>query len=264
MARGMLLWRDVRGDDPREPLSEPAYRPELANRFHRGMELFSRLLRARVEGLEQIPTGRALIVGNHCFGWDVALPMAAVHQRLGRQVWVLGEHLWRKVPVARELAAAIGLVDGTPENADRLLGHDELALVLPGGLREAVKPRELRYHLLWGRRLGFIRASVRNQAPIVPLASLGADDLFDLVGDAYARGEKWLHLKGIPIPLPRRLLPIPHRTSFRFSFGEPISPPPITEIDNEVTLHRFRREVEGAIHELLEKGLAERAGLQIE
>ncbi len=64
--------------------------------------------------------------------------------------------------------------------------------MLPGGLREAVKPSALRYRLLWGDRVGFVRAAIRNQAPVVPLATLGGDEIFDFVGDAYARGRRWL------------------------------------------------------------------------
>ena len=51
---------------------------------------------------------------------------------------------------------------------------------------EALKPRELRYRLLWGHRYGFIRAAIRNRTPISPLAAIGSDELFDFVGDAYA------------------------------------------------------------------------------
>jgi 1-acyl-sn-glycerol-3-phosphate acyltransferase len=162
------------------------------------------------------------------------------------------------------MAAAVGTVDGTPDNADRLLSHDELVLVLPGGLREAVKPRELRYRLLWGHRYGFIRAAIRNQAPIVPLASIGADDLFDFVGDAYRRGERWLRRTGIPIPLPARILPIPHLVRLRFVLGDPIEPPVGSQLaDDTNTIRRLRHEVEGALHEILETELARRAGIEL-
>ena len=78
-------------------------------------------------------------------------------------MWGLGEHAWWKVPFLRRLAAAVGTVDGNPGNVNRLLSADEVVLVLPGGLREAVKPRELRYRLLWGKRYGsFVRRSATS------------------------------------------------------------------------------------------------------
>lgn len=235
---------------------------ETARRYFASVALVSRWLDIRVLGLSRIPSGRGLLVANHAFGWDMAFPMAAIARRLGRTVWVLGEHAWWKVPFLRTLASRVGVVDGTRENVDRLLSGDELVLVLPGGLREAVKPRELRYHLLWGERYGFVRAAIRNQAPLIPLASIGTDELFDFVGNAYARGERWLGRPGIPIPLPARVLPIPHRVQVRFLVGEPIYPRASPEQAGEADAQRsLRREVEGALHELIEEELARRAGL---
>jgi 1-acyl-sn-glycerol-3-phosphate acyltransferase len=241
-----------------------AYSPAAAERFYGLVDRLSERLHVEVEGIGRIPRGRALLVANHAFGWDVAFAMSAIRRDTRRPVWALGEHAWWKVPFVRRMAAAVGTVDGTPDNADRLLSHDELVLVLPGGLREAVKPRELRYRLLWGHRYGFIRAAVRNQAPIVPLASIGADDLFDFVGNAYRRGERWLRRTGTPIPLPARILPIPHLVRLRFVLGDPIEPPVGSLLaDDATTIRRLRHEVEGALHEILETELARRAGIEL-
>jgi 1-acyl-sn-glycerol-3-phosphate acyltransferase len=242
-----------------------ALRPDVAERVHALVSWSSRkLLRVEVRGIEKLPRGRALLVANHAFGWDVIIPIAEIWRRTQRRVWVLGEHAWWRFPFLRRLAAAIGTVDGTPENADRLLSRDELVLVLPGGLREAVKPRELRYRLLWGHRYGFVRSAIRNQTPILPLASIGADDLFDFVGNAYRRGERWLRRRGVPVPLPARILPIPHLVRLRYVLGEPIVPPAPETIGDQTAVRRLRREVEGALHELIEDELAKRAGIDLE
>jgi len=241
-----------------------AYSPRMAGRFNALVTWVARRLGVEVVGLENLPPGRALLVANHAFGWDVMLPMAEIWRQTGRPVWVLGEHAWWRFPFLRRLAAAMGTVDGTPANVDRLLAHDELVLVLPGGLREAVKPRELRYRLLWGSRYGFVRAAIRNGAPMLPLASIGADDLFDFVGNAYRRGERWLRRRGIPVPLPLRILPIPHRVRLRFVLGEAIeSGVPPEKATDSVVLRRLRHEVEGALHELIETELAKRAGIDV-
>jgi 1-acyl-sn-glycerol-3-phosphate acyltransferase len=221
-----------------------AFDPEVARRFYSLVARVSRRLSVEVEGIESIPDGRALLVGNHAFGWDVMFAVSAIREKHHRTVWVLGEHAWWKVPFLRRVAAATGTVDGTPENVDRLLQQNELVLVLPGGLREAVKPRELRYRLLWGHRYGFVRAAIRNQAPLIPFAAFGADEWFDFMGDAYRRGERWLHRTGIPIPLPARILPIPHLVPLRYVFGEPISPRARPDqADDEEVVRRTRREV---------------------
>jgi 1-acyl-sn-glycerol-3-phosphate acyltransferase len=241
-----------------------AFRPETAERFYRVVDRLARALRVEVRGFENVPKGPALFVANHAFGWDVVFAMAAISRTTGRPVWALGEHAWWKVPFLRRLASAVGTVDGTTENVDRLLSKGELVLVLPGGLREAVKPRELRYRLLWGHRYGFVRAAIRNQAPLVPLASIGADDLFDFVGNAYRRGERWLRRTGIPIPLPSRILPVPHLVRLRFVIGEPVTPlAPPEGANDKATVRRLRHEIEGALHEIIETELARRVGIEL-
>lgn len=241
-----------------------AYDRAEADKLFGVLERVAQLLRIEIEGMEHLPEGRGILVANHAFGWDVAFVMARIWHDRRRTVWALGEHAWWKFPFLRKIAATVGTVDGTPENADALLARDQLLIVLPGGLREAVKPRDLRYRLLWGHRYGFVRAAMRNQAPLVPVASIGTDDLFDFVGNAYRRGERWLRNPAIPIPLPKRILPIPHLVQVRFVIGEPIEPPPDPRLaDDDKAVRRLRREVEGALHEIIEVELARRVGIDL-
>ncbi len=240
-----------------------AFAPTAAHDFYAVIDRVARTLKVQCEGVSHLPKGRVLLVANHAFGWDIVFAMNAIWQTTGRPVWALGEHAWWSFPYLRKLAASVGTVDGTRENVDRLLSRDEIVLVLPGGLREALKPRELRYRLLWGNRFGFARGAIRNQAPVVTLASIGADDVFDLVGNAYRRGERLLRRTGIPIPLPSHLLPIPHLVKLRYVFGEPIAPPAADLSEDPATLRRFRHEIGGALHELIDQELAKRAGISI-
>lgn len=253
----------IDGFEPSDTNAFTAFKPARAEAFYAVVRWCAQRLKVDVEGVEKVPAGRALIVANHAFGWDAMLPMGAVWEQLHRPVWALGEHLWWKLPFVRTLATAVGTVDGNAENVNALLSREQLVLVLPGGLREAVKPRELRYQLLWGHRFGFIRAAIENQAPIVPLACIGSDDLFDFVGNAEQRGLRWLRRSGVPIPLPARLLPIPRFVKLRYIFGEPIPPPPREQLRDETALRRYRHEVEGALHELIEIELARRAGIDL-
>jgi 1-acyl-sn-glycerol-3-phosphate acyltransferase len=240
------------------PGSIDAYSEAFAHRFMRVLDWTAEKLKVDVVGLENLPKGRALLVTNHAFGFDAGLLMARIEAASGRRVWVLGEHAWWVIPGLRRIAAAVGTVDGTPENADRLLSSDELVLVMPGGAREALKPRELRYRLLWGHRYGFVRAALRNEAPIVPIASLGPEEIFDLVGNPWRRSRR-LHLP-FPLPRPAHLLPIPHRAPIQYVIGEPIPVDRCRGSDEEATVRRLRREVEGALHEIFEERLASRVG----
>jgi 1-acyl-sn-glycerol-3-phosphate acyltransferase len=241
-----------------------AWPSKRAGRLYAALERLSGFLNVEIEGVDRVPEGRALLVANHAFGWDMAFVMSRLARERKRRLWVLGEHLFWKIPYLRRLARDLGTVDGTQANLSALLAREQWVLVLPGGLREAVKPRELRYRLLWGHRYGFVRAAIRHGAPIVPVASIGTDELFDFVGDAYARGQRWLGRRGIPVPLPARILPLPHRVPLKFVIGEPLGPPVVStgEVD-ESMVRRFRHEVAGALHELIDVELAERAGIRL-
>ena len=252
--------RPLDGFSPSQTRPFRGFSPAAARPYRALVRALGHGLHVEVDGVEHVPAGRALLVANHAFGWDVAFPMEAISRATGRDVWALGEHLWWKVPGLRRIAAAVGVVDGTRSNAEELLAAEQIVVVLPGGLREAVKPRELRYQLLWGHRYGFIDVAVRAGAPILPLACVGADELFDFVGDAYARGKRWLHTEGLPIPVPSRVLPIPHRVALRYVIGEPLSTRGV-DPDDDAARRRLRLEVEGALHELIEVELARRAGL---
>lgn len=248
------------GFDRRSAEAFVGYDPVAADRFWSFVDAASRRMKVEVHGIERLPKGRAVLVMNHAFGWDAMLPMAAIRKATGRRVWALGEHLWWKIPFLRKLAAAVGTVDGTPANVDALLRSEDLVLVMPGGLREAMKPRELRYRLLWGRRYGFVRAAVRNGAPLVPIAGIGADELFDLVGDAYARGRRFLGID-FPIPRPAWGLPLLHPHQLSYFIGEPISSRPMPGESEDETIARIRREVRGALEELIDDALAARVGI---
>ena len=244
--------------DPKEAEAFAGYSAEVSDHFYELLGELGERLSIEVLGLENLPEGRAMLVANHAFGWDVGFAVAAIRRETGRTVWALGEHAWWLFPFVRKVAAKVGVVDGTQANAGALLDRDELVLVLPGGLRESMKPRELRYRLLWGDRYGFVRAALAHHAPLVPLASIGADDVFRLVGDAFARGERLLHRR---IPIPR--LRWPRVAKLRFVVGEPVRPVALPDEAEEATVKRTRREVEGALHELIDRELARRAGIQL-
>jgi 1-acyl-sn-glycerol-3-phosphate acyltransferase len=233
-------------------------------RLYAAVETISAMMHVEIEGIERVPEGRALLVANHAFGWDALFVMSRLFRERGRRLWVLGEHAFWKIPWLRQLARDLGTVDGSQHNLDQLLERDQWVLVLPGGLREAVKPSALRYRLLWGQRYGFVRAAIRHQTPLVPLASIGSDELFDFVGDAYARGERWFGPRGIPVPLPARILPLPRRVPLRFVIGDPLAPTVGPErASDDGAVRRFRHEVAGALHELIDVALARRAGIRL-
>ncbi len=80
----------------------------------------------------------------------------------------------------------------------------------------------------------------------------------------YERGRRWFHRDDWPIPLPQRILPIPHRVRFRYVIGESLGvlgTPEQTEDPH--TLRQARYLVKGALQDLLDTELAKRAGVPL-
>ena len=177
----------------------------------------------RIDGFENLPAdGRYLLVGNHTtLGlFDVPFLVLAVHRRTGVLVRSLGEHQHYRVPFWRDLLSRFGTVDGTRENTRALLRADQPVLVFPGGGREVARRRSDHYPLVWRERIGFARLAIEFGYPIVPVAMIGVDDMWDVVADSgdalYAPARAlaarldidpellWPLVRGLgPTPLPR-------------------------------------------------------------
>jgi 1-acyl-sn-glycerol-3-phosphate acyltransferase len=191
-----------------------------------------RIAKPKFYGIEHVPTGGALLVGNHTlYGvFDLILWTAELIER-GIMVRGLGEHVLFKVPVGGGLLKACGIVPGTRANMRELMRRGDLILVFPGGAREVAKRKGERYQLIWKNRLGFAVMAIEGRYPIVPFASLGIEDALDIVLDtdnplmAPTRKlfEKLLNVEPLPIVRGIGLTPIPRPERLYFWFGEPIS-----------------------------------------
>lgn len=140
----------------------------------------------RFFGLSNAPTERpALYVGNHTIMGvlDVPLLAMALYERRGVFVRSLGDHLHFWIPGWRDLLVQFGTVDGTRENCRALMRAGESVLVFPGGGREVCKRRGEKYTLIWKERIGFARLAIEHGYTIVPFASVGAEECFDIVLD---------------------------------------------------------------------------------
>ena len=141
------------------------------------------LVHARLEGAERIPAqGGALLVGNHSFlGLDGFVLAALVNREAGRYLRFLGKAP-RDIPALGPLLTRLGAVAGEPEVAVSMLEAGDLVAVYPGGIDDSWKPKAERYRLRWGQRAGFARVAMRAGIPIIPVAGLGIDDAYDVVG----------------------------------------------------------------------------------
>ena len=205
--------------------------PKATARWEWAFELlYRRWFRVEVTGLEHVPAkGRALLVANHggTMPYDSAMVMHAVRRDhpARRDVRPLVEDPVYHLPWLGPLMNRIGGVRACPENAERLLAKDELVAVFPEGDKGMGKLWRDRYRLQRFGRGGFVRLALRMNAPIIPVAVVGADDSLPMLGKItwFAKnvGLPWIPVTPtFPWLGPAGLLPLPAK--WRIEFGAPI------------------------------------------
>ena len=171
------------------------------------LDPLARLTRPKVYGVENVPDGGALLVGNHTLYAFLDLPFMLAELWKRRHIWSrgLGEHGHYRVPVWRNLLELCGMVRGTRENLRALMAAHEYVVVFPGGAREVFKHRDERYRLLWRERMGFARLAIEQGYPIVPFAAVGAEEMLEILADDRTPGVAQIsdlmkRLVGISLP----------------------------------------------------------------
>jgi hypothetical protein len=187
----------------------------------------------KVTGLSNIPEGPCLIVVNHSLAtYDVMLLMQEIFERLGRYPRGLGDKRLFQVPGVAQLVSYLGGVMASHGAGERLLDEGLLVVVAPGGMKEALRPKEERYQVRWSDRKGFVRLALRTGAPLVMAACPKADELYDVVeSDLTRRIYDQFHL---PVPILRGVGPgglLPRKVRLSHILSEPIAPPEVDLTD---------------------------------
>lgn len=184
--------------------------------------------RVEMEGVENVPDGKCLLVANHSgqipldgLMIGTGLILDSKEPRLVRSMY---EKWAATLPFVNTFFTRCGQIVGRPENLKQLLKRDEAVLVFPEGARAITKPFAKAYTLTeFG--LGFMRLALENDCPIVPIAVIGAEEQYPSLGniDTIARV---LKMPGLPLPVQAfipvlGLLPLP--TKYRITIGEPMT-----------------------------------------
>jgi 1-acyl-sn-glycerol-3-phosphate acyltransferase len=142
------------------------------------MELWSRYFDAEVRGLAHVPSGPALLVGNHSGGMltpDTSVFFAAWYRERGLASPLVGLAFDGAfgVPWFRDLMRRIGEVPASRANASRALDAGMAVLVYPGGDHECFRPWTDRNRVDLAGRKGFIELALRKRVPVTPVVSHG-------------------------------------------------------------------------------------------
>lgn len=223
--------------------------------------LYRNYFRASAFGIEHIPaSGRVLFVANHAgqlpFDGLVIGAACFLEPPQPRLVRSMVEYFVPTVPFASYLLARWGQITGTPENCRRLLAAEEAVLVFPEGARGISKNFSKRYQLAeFGT--GFMRLALEMEAPIVPIAVIGAEEQAPAINvKPLARLLRSPSFPVVPYPPFLPLVPLP--VKYRLYFGEPIKLTGDPDDDDDVLVEQVRI-VKHRIQSMIQLGLRERA-----
>lgn len=237
-ARG-LLSGEALGDELRrlqlrhrsEVVDEFGFDPKFAERLAPVLSfLYRQYFRVTLRGVNHLPTaGRALLVSNHSgtLPLDAAMIQVGLHEEheSHRLVRPLVEDFVYHSPLLGTFIRRIGGVRANFENAERLLQAGQLAAVFPEGIQGVGKRFRDRYRLQRFGRGGFVKLALKTRAPIVPVAVVGAEETYPLLGKVSFLSRSM----GIPfLPVtptfpwlgPLGLVPLPAK--WTITVGEPI------------------------------------------
>jgi 1-acyl-sn-glycerol-3-phosphate acyltransferase len=242
--------------------------PELNDAIFQPMlkVLYRDWFRTEVFGIENVPdVGGGLVVGNHSgtLALDaLMLTVALRDQHPGdRHLRLLGADLVFRMPVLSELARKAGATVACNPDAERLMSEGELVGVFPEGFKGIGKHFSERYKLQRFGRGGFVSAALRTGTPIVPVAIVGAEEIYPILADL----KPLARLLGMPyFPVtptfpwlgPLGLVPLPSK--WLIEFCPPIPTAHLTEYaDDPMVVYNLadqvRETIQATLHTLLEK-----------
>jgi 1-acyl-sn-glycerol-3-phosphate acyltransferase len=217
--------RRRRDPGPDEFGLDPEFRERVLPLFRL---LYDKYWRVEASGVRNVPRrGATILVANHsgALPFDATMIACALHTaRHPRAARFLYDRFVENLPLIPQFYQRAGGVLASHANAERLLEKGELVGLFPEGVAGLSKLFSERY-VLQPFSSGFVRLALRHHATIVPVAVVGAEEIYPLVGRVRAFGR----LVGVPylpvtpfFPLlgPLGMIPLPSKWMMRF--GTPI------------------------------------------
>jgi 1-acyl-sn-glycerol-3-phosphate acyltransferase len=234
---------------------EPLAAPWAVRFLEHGLGRLARYHHHRTEGLEHVPlAGPVIVAVNHSFAtYDGFLVARSIFQATGRVGVGLGDDLIFKTPGLRRAAWRAGIRPARPATGEALLAEGHLLYVAPGGMREALRPKDERYAVKWEKRKGFARLSVMTGAPLVLAGCPAGDDLYDVHVN---RLTVWAYKKH-KLPLAwvtgRWGTPVPRPVTLVHHIAAPLMPPPYNPETLEADVAEFHGRAVATMNDLLSR-----------
>lgn len=144
--------------------------------------LFEDYFGVTVNGLENVPNeGSVLLIGNHSglLPIDAMLMSIALanSQSCPRRIRYLVTSWFFSLPLVGDWIRQTGGVRASLEAAEKLIKNHELVGLFPEGIRGVGKPLKDRYRVI-DFHPGFVKLAIAAQVPIIPIATVGGDEIF--------------------------------------------------------------------------------------
>jgi 1-acyl-sn-glycerol-3-phosphate acyltransferase len=222
--------------------------------------LYRNYWRVETHGIENVPAGRGLLVGNHSsqLAYDGLMVGTALFLDADppRAVKAMIEKFFQHQPFVNVWMARTGQLTGLPSNATRLLEEEQLVMVFPEGARGGGKTVWKRYQLQ-GFGQGFMRLALQTQTPIIPFGFIGGEECCPSLIDVKPLAK----ILGMPyVPITPTILPLPLPAKCSIHFGEPMRFEGTGNEEDEEIADRVEK-VRAAVGGLVGHGLAERRGV---
>jgi len=156
------------------------HEPEFVDKISPFFGVMEKYFRYEIRGLKNIPKkGRSMIVMNHgVIPFHGFLMAKKIVEKLGAYPRGLGADFLFHIPGVREFFIKGGAVKANPRNAERLLKENQMVMLAPGGIYEALIVKPGLRRIPWERRKGFVRVAIKTHTPIIPTFCQGINSAY--------------------------------------------------------------------------------------
>ena len=225
-------------------------------------QIYAHYFRVRFFADEDYSDKQFIAIGNHTgqLPFDALMVEMAFFLKNKNPVLLRGmiEKFLAGFPLLGKLSAQGGSVLGDRKNAEFLLKQKESLLVFPEGVRGISKSTSKHYQIQNFTR-GFFRIALKHRTPILPIAIVGAEELYPYVMNVKPLA-KFFNLPAFPItptfPFlgPLGMLPLPSPIDIYVGKLIPI-PENISKNATDEEIDVYVEKIQKQIDQMMQKGL---------